>query len=76
MGGYAAYVWPAYGFAAVVLIALLVQSWRSTRRRDAELEQVRRIARPARVSRAQLRPAPGSRADHPVPAELGRPAIE
>ena len=28
MGGYAAYVWPAYGFAALVLIALLVQSWR------------------------------------------------
>jgi heme exporter protein D len=76
MGGYAAYVWPAYGFAAVVLIALLVQSWRSARRRDAELEQARRIARPARVSRATLRPAPGSGADHRVPAELGRPAIE
>jgi heme exporter protein D len=76
MGGYAAYVWPAYGFAALVLIALLVQSWRSARRRDAELEQVRRLARPARVSRAKLRPASGSGADHGVPAELGRPAIE
>jgi heme exporter protein D len=76
MGGYAAYVWSAYGFAAVVLIALLVQSWRSVRRRDAELEQVRRVARPARVSRAKLRPAPGSVADHPGPAELARPATE
>ena len=76
MGGYAAYVWPAYGFAVIVLIVLLVPSWRSTRRRDAELEQVRRFARPARVSRARLRPAPGSGADHRVPAELGRPASE
>jgi heme exporter protein D len=76
MGGYAAYVWSAYGFAALVLIALLVQSWRSTRRRDAELEQVRRFARPARVSRARLRPAPGSEADHRASAELTRPATE
>jgi heme exporter protein D len=76
MGGYAAYVWSAYGIAAVVLIALLVQSWRSTRRRDAELEQVRRLARPVRPSRAKLRPAQGSVADHPGPAELARPATE
>jgi heme exporter protein D len=70
MGGYAAYVWPAYGFAALVLIALLVQSWRSARRREAELEQVRRIARPARTSRPRLQPAP--RAD----AQLARRATE
>jgi heme exporter protein D len=76
MGGYAAYVWSAYGFAAILLIALLVQSWRSARRRDAELEQVRRFARPARVSRARLRPAPGSGADHRASAELARPATE
>jgi heme exporter protein D len=76
MGGYAAYVWPAYGLAAVVLIALLVQSWRSARRRDTELEQVRRFARPARVSRATLRPAPGAGADHRAQAELARPATE
>ena len=59
MGGYAAYVWPAYGFAALVLIALLVQSWRGARRRAAELEQVRRVARPARASRPKLQPAEG-----------------
>ena len=76
MGGYAAYVWSAYGIAAVVLIALLVQSWRSARRRDAELEQVRRLARPARPSRAKLRPAQGSVTDHAGPAELARPATE
>jgi heme exporter protein D len=76
MGGYAAYVWSAYGFAAVVLIALLVQSWRSARRREAEFEQVRRLARPPRASRAKLRPAPGSAADRPVPAEFAPPATE
>jgi heme exporter protein D len=28
MGGYAVFVWPAYGIAAVVLGALAVHSWR------------------------------------------------
>ena len=60
MGGYAAYVWPAYGFAALVLIALLVQSWRGARRRAAELEQVRRLVRPARASRPKLQPGPAA----------------
>jgi heme exporter protein D len=74
MGGYAAYVWTAYGFAALVLIVLLVQSWRSARRRDAELEQVRRVARPAQASRPKLEP--GATADRPSSAELARPATE
>jgi heme exporter protein D len=74
MGGYAAYVWTAYGFAALVLIVLLVQSWRSARRRDAELEQVRRVARPSRPSRPKLQPAGG--ADRGAPADLARPATE
>jgi heme exporter protein D len=76
MGGYAAYVWSAYGFAGLVLIALLVQSWRSARRRDAELEQVRRLARPARASRAKLRSAKGAVAEPPGRAELAGPATE
>jgi heme exporter protein D len=74
MGGYAAYVWPAYGFAALVLIALLVQSWRSARRREAELEQVRRLARPARPSRPRLQPA--ARAERSANAELAGRATE
>ena len=37
MGGYAAYVWPAYGIAVVVLAALVVTSLRSLRAREAEL---------------------------------------
>jgi heme exporter protein D len=74
MGGYAAYVWPAYGVAALVLIVLLVQSWRSVRRRDAELEQMRRVARPVRASRPKLQP--GEAADRPSGAELAPPATE
>ena len=74
MGGYAAYLWPAYGFTALVLIALLVQSWRSARRRDAELEQVRRVARPSRPSRPRLHPQPG--ADRAANPELAPRATE
>jgi heme exporter protein D len=29
MGGYAAYVWPAYGISAAALLALGVMSWRA-----------------------------------------------
>ena len=41
MGGYAAYVWSAFGFAVVVLLGLLGQSWRAAHQREAELAQVR-----------------------------------
>lgn len=37
MGGYAAYVWPAFGAAAAIMIALLVASLRTMRAREAEL---------------------------------------
>jgi len=40
MGGYAAYVWPAYGLAAIVLIGLLVVSLRRLRRAEAELAEL------------------------------------
>jgi heme exporter protein D len=72
MGGYAVYVWTAYGFAALVLLVLLAHSWRSGRRREAELEQVRKVARPGRPSR----PKPARVADRPASAELARPATE
>jgi heme exporter protein D len=44
MGGYAAYVWPAYGAAVLVLAALVVATLarrRSSRRSLAALEQLR-----------------------------------
>ena len=40
MGGYAAYVWPAYGLAALVLVALLVASLRSLRAGQRELKRL------------------------------------
>ena len=40
MGGYAVYVWPAYGVAAVVLIGLWIASLRSLRARETEIEAV------------------------------------
>ena len=45
MGGYAAYVWSAFGFALLVLLGLLGQSWRAAHQREAELDQLRRLAR-------------------------------
>lgn len=36
MGGYAAYVWPTYGIAAVILVVLLVASVRGAKRAERE----------------------------------------
>ena len=38
MGGYAQFVWPAFGVAAVVMIALLVQSRRALRDSESTLQ--------------------------------------
>jgi heme exporter protein D len=38
MGGYAAYVWPAYGLTAAVMLGLLFGTLRSLRARRRELE--------------------------------------
>jgi heme exporter protein D len=40
MGGYAAYVWPAYGIAAFVLGGLAVHSWRRHRQSGDELTRL------------------------------------
>jgi heme exporter protein D len=48
MGGYAAYVWPAFGFALAALLALLAQSWHAAGRREAELVQLRALLRAGR----------------------------
>ncbi|MDA0652132.1 MAG: heme exporter protein CcmD [Proteobacteria bacterium] len=37
MGGYAGFVWSAYGAAALILIGLLVMSWKDLRARQAEI---------------------------------------
>ncbi len=55
MGGYAGYVWPAYGAGAVVLLLVLVLSLTSARKAEAELDvlQQTRRARRAKDSESQ-----------------------
>jgi heme exporter protein D len=53
MGGYAAYVWPAFGFAAAVLLGLLGQSWRAAHQREAELAELRELVRAGRARPAR-----------------------
>lgn len=47
MGGYAAYVWPAYALAALVMVGILVASIRELRSREATLKALEG-SRPAR----------------------------
>lgn len=42
MGGYAGYVWPAFGITALVLVALALASLRSLRTRERMLEGLQR----------------------------------
>jgi heme exporter protein D len=48
MGGYAAFVWPAYGVALTVLGGLAWQSWRRYRASSNTLEQLQREFRTRR----------------------------
>jgi heme exporter protein D len=38
MGGYAGFVWPAYGLAAAILVGLVLVSLRQLRKAEADLE--------------------------------------
>ena len=40
MGGYGAYVWPAYGLTAIVLLGFLVVTWQGLRGRRRALERL------------------------------------
>ena len=40
MGGYALFVWPAYGVAATVLCGLSLYYWRQHRRSAADLDRL------------------------------------
>ena len=52
MGGYAAYVWPAFGITAAVMIVMLWASRRALKAHEAALEKLdrRRGAAPAKSS--------------------------
>ena len=45
MGGYAAFVWPAFGGAAAIMVALLLLSIRAMRAREAALRALEATAR-------------------------------
>ena len=40
MGGYGAYIWPAYGVAAFVMIGLVLATLRTLRTREADLARL------------------------------------
>ncbi|QQP89373.1 heme exporter protein CcmD [Skermanella sp. TT6] len=71
MGGYAAYVWPAYGVAAVFLVGMLVVSLRGLRRHEALLKTLE-TSRPRRRDRNRRDGATAPSA----PAPSGLPAAE
>lgn len=43
MGGYAAYIWPAYLLTVVVMVGLLLVSWRGVKSRESELAALQRF---------------------------------
>ncbi len=45
LGGYGAYVWPAYGFAAAVLVGLFVAARRRLLRAERDAERMRAALR-------------------------------
>lgn len=48
MGGYAAFVWPAYGFALLILGGVAAQSWRRYRAGIRDLDRLQPPPRPRR----------------------------
>lgn len=47
MGGYAAYVWPSYGFAVLVLLWLLWYAFGELRQAEKRLKQLQSVVSPA-----------------------------
>ncbi|MCB2054373.1 MAG: heme exporter protein CcmD [Geminicoccaceae bacterium] len=74
MGGYGAYVWSAFGFAALSMGGLLWQSFRAARRSALEVERLRdtRRARPRRAPR-RLEPRAADAGDFESGSRAGRP---
>ena len=45
MGGYAAWVWPAYGLAAVALVGILILTLRTLKSRQKEFDDLKSLRR-------------------------------
>lgn len=41
MGGYGAFIWPAYAAAVILMLGLLTLSWKSMRQREALVKSLR-----------------------------------
>jgi len=63
MGGYAAYVWPAYGMAALVMVGILVASIRGLRSREATLKALEGSRPTRRRSRREAAGPEGAAAE-------------
>lgn len=71
MGGYAAFVWPSYALAALVLLGLLIASLKGLREAEATVKALE-SARPARRrSRPAAKPETDSAPDLPGKASEG-----
>ena len=68
MGGYAAYVWAAFGLTLVVMVALFWQSWHMARKRTAELAawRERRATQSPRPQRRLVAEPPRPTSDIPT----------
>lgn len=64
MGGYAAYVWGAYGVSALTMIGLLAASLRRLKVREAAIRQLQPEARRSRTDRPAVGTATGGAGDH------------
>ncbi len=60
MGGHAAFVWPAYGVAAVVMVGLVVTSLRTARAAEAEVKVLEDGAPARRRARTGSETGPGT----------------
>lgn len=76
MGGYAGFIWPAYGLTVVVLVAVLVGTWRglTARRRTLEQLQAARGGRRRRARAAASAEEADRKTESPVTVEQGRDA--
>ena len=69
MGGYAAYVWSAFGIAFALMAGLFMESRRAARRREVELAELRLQVRPRRAR--EVRPMRPKRAAKPAAPGVG-----
>lgn len=50
MGGYAAWIWPAYGLATLALVGILVMTLRTLKARQQEFDELKSLRRGEDVS--------------------------